>query len=218
MSSAPDDRFQLAGAPYPTKNKGEVPEFGYWQTPVGANNAAAVSYDSNHKEEAVKLLDYGYSEEGRMLFNFGIEGESYELTDGYPTYTDTITNNPEGLAMTVALSQYTLAYDSGPFVQDKRYMEQYANLPEQQAAWNTWMQTNMKEHVLPYLYVKEEEVSELANLNNAIDTYADEMIMKFIMGEEPLENYSAVIEQLKARGIDRVLEMRQAAYERYLEK
>ena len=97
-------------------------------------------------------------------------------------------------------------------------MEQYANLPEQQAAWNTWMQTNMKEHVLPYLYVKEEEVSELANLNNAIDTYADEMIMKFIMGEEPLENYSAVIEQLKARGIDRVLEMRQAAYERYLEK
>lgn len=218
MSAAPNERFQLAGAPYPTKNRGEVPTFGYWQTPVGANNAAAVSFDSKHKEEAVKLLDYGYGQEGRMLYNFGIEGESYEDRDGYPAYTETITDNPEGLAMTVALSKYTLAYDSGPFIQDKRYMEQYANLPEQQAAWNSWMKTGMKEHVVPYLYVREDEVSELANLNNAIDTYADEMIMKFIMGAEPLDQYDKAVEQLKARGIDKVLEMKQAAYERYLAK
>ena len=44
------------------------------------------------------------------------------------------------------------------------------------------------------------------------------MIMKFIMGAEPLDQYDKAVEQLKARGIDKVLEMKQAAYERYLAK
>ncbi len=218
MSSAETDSFKLTGAPFPTMEKGTTPEFGYWQPPVAAGNAAAVSIDCKNKEKAIELLDFGYSEEGCMLYNFGIESQSYTLENGYPKYTENITNNEEGLAMTVALSEYTLAYDSGPFIQDRRYLEQYASLPEQQAAWDTWKKTNMKEHVLPYLYVQEDEVSELANLNNAIDTYADEMIIKFIMGIEPLENYDSVVEQLKARGVERVLEMKQDAYSRYLSK
>lgn len=218
MSAAQDSSFELAGAPFPAKEKGSLPEFGYRQPPVAAGNAAAVSVDCKQKEKAVELLDFGYSSEGIMLYNFGIENESYTMDGDYPKYTDNITHNPEGLAMTVALSEYTLAYDSGPFIQDRRYLEQYAGLPQQQSAWVTWKQTNMQEHVVPYLYVKEEETGELANLNNSIDTYADEMIIKFIMGTEPLENYDAVIGQLKARGIERVLEMKQAAYTRYLSK
>lgn len=218
MSSATEEGFQLVGAPFPTGEKGTLPEFGYWQPAVAAGNAAAISYDCKDKETAVKLLDFGYGEEGMMLFNFGIEGESYEMQDDYPKYTEMITDNEEGLAMTVALSKYTLAYDAGPFIQDRRYLEQYANLPEQQQAWATWKNTNMSEHVVPYLYVKEGEVSELANLNNSIDTYANEMIIKFIMGTEPIENYDAAVAQLKERGVERVIEMKQAAYERYLSK
>ena len=53
---------------------------------------------------AAKVLDYGYSEKGRMLYNFGIEGESYEMVDAYPKYTEKIINNPDGLSMTEALA------------------------------------------------------------------------------------------------------------------
>lgn len=220
MNSKPDDKFSLNGAPIPVKNKGDVPEFGAMNVAIPSmyNTFAAISVDSKHKEEAAKLLDYGYSDEGRMLFNFGIEGESYEMIDGYPTYTEKITNNPDGLAMTVALSQYTYAYDAGPTIQDKRYMEQYAALPQQKEAWEIWERTNMKKHVLPHLYVKENEVNELASLENAVSTYADEMCAKMIMGTEPLENYDNVVAQLKERGLDRILEMKQSAYERYLQK
>ena len=42
-----------------------------------------------------------------MYYNFGVEGESYELKDGYPTFTDLILNNPDGLSATQALSKYT---------------------------------------------------------------------------------------------------------------
>ena len=66
-----------------------------------------------------------------MLFNFGVEGVSYEMKDGYPTYTDEVMKNPDGLSITQALSKYNLASYSGPFVQDRRYVEQYSALPQQ---------------------------------------------------------------------------------------
>ncbi|MBE5040808.1 extracellular solute-binding protein [Ructibacterium gallinarum] len=220
MNAAPDDTYQLAGAPYPVRNKGEVCEFGAMNTiiPLMNNAFAAISADSKNQQLAAQFLDFGYSQEGQMLYNFGIEGESYEMIDGYPTYTDLITNNPEGLSMSSALSMYTYAYDAGPTIQDKRYMEQYASLPEQKEAWATWSTSNMANHLLPYLYVKDDEVNELANLSNSVETYANEMTTKLIMGIEPLENYDSIVEELNNRGLGRILEMKQAAYERYLNK
>ena len=56
---------------------------------------AAVSASSSKKDTAVKLLDFGYSEEGQLLWNFGKEGVSYEMKANeegrmVPTYTDII--------------------------------------------------------------------------------------------------------------------------------
>lgn len=219
MRSAPNDKFKLAGAPYPVMNKGDYPEFGGMNMPIpGWMNAAhsAISAESKNKELAAEFLDFGYSDEGRMLYNFGIEGESYEMIDGYPTYTKLITNNPDGLSMSEALSLYTYAYDAGPTIQDKRYMEQYAQLPEQKEAWAVWSKSNMKNHILPSLYAKDNEVKELANLENAVTTYANSTMVKLIMGVESLDNYDDIINELNSRGLQRVLEIKQAAYDRYL--
>lgn len=217
MASKTDPDFELVGAPYPTLNKGTKPEFGQANLPV-TEQSAAITRDCKNIETAYKLLDYGYGDEGRMLFNFGIENESYIMVDGYPTYMDNITKNADGNSMSAMLAQYCLAYDAGPFVQDKRYMEQYANLPEQQQAWKVWSDTNVQKHLLPYLYPSEEEMSEMSGLKNAITTYADEMMCKFIMGSESFDNYDEYINQLKTRGMDRVLEIYQSAYDRYMKR
>lgn len=220
MASAKTEGFSLEGAPVPVPEKGRRAKFGVYQPRVtpSARSFDAISTSCKNVDAAIKYLDYGYSDEGRMLYNFGIEGESYEMKDGYPTYTELITNNPEGRSMTVALSNYARSYDAGPFVQDRRYMEQYAKLPQQKRAWETWSNTDAPIHTLPNLYVKSEELNEYAQLNNDIDTYVDEMIMKFIIGAESLENYDQMIQQLHTRGIDRLLEIRQSAYDRYLNK
>lgn len=220
MASAKTEGFSLEGAPVPVPEKGRRAKFGVYQNPVtpSARSFDAITTSCKDVDAAIKFLDYGYSEEGRMLYNFGIEGESYEMKDGYPTYTDLITNNPEGRSMTVALSNYARSYDAGPFVQDKRYMEQYARLPQQQRAWEVWSNTDAALHTLPNLYVKDEDLSEYAQKSTDIDTYADEMIMRFIIGAEPIENYDNMIAELHNRGIDRVLEIRQSAYDRYINK
>ena len=37
----------------------------------------------NIRKSPPSFLDYGYTEEGHLLLNFGVEGESYEMIDGY---------------------------------------------------------------------------------------------------------------------------------------
>ena len=209
--------FDLVGVPFPTLSGGK-PEFGVYQSPVTPSNLAfaAVTTTCTNIDAVLALLDYGYSEEGHMLYNFGIEGESYEMIDDYPTYTEHITNNPEGLSMGAAMSTYMLSYVAGPFVQDVRYMEQYAQLPQQKEAWKTWSNSNAKEHHIPNIYMKEDELARYAELKNSVDTRANEITLKLIIGTEPMENYDKLIAELKTRGAEEVVAMQQAAYDRYL--
>ena len=219
-AAAGNKEFSLEGAPVPVLKKGDRPKFGHYQLSVTSSLTAfsAITTSCKNIDAAIRYLDYGYSEEGQMLYNFGIEGKSYEMIDGYPTYTQEITNNPEGLPMTVALAKYTRSWSTGPFIQDKRYMEQYASLPQQKRAWKIWSETDAAKHALPHLYVTDEELNEYAKLNTAINTFVNEKISKFIIGAESLDNFDEMIRQLHERGIDRVLQMRQSAYERYLSR
>ena len=52
-----------------------------------SGTSAAISTSCKNIEAAARLLDYNFSEEGHLLANFGIEGVTYEMVDGYPTYT-----------------------------------------------------------------------------------------------------------------------------------
>lgn len=209
--------FDLAGAPFPTLDGGK-PEFGVYQIPAfaGIMSHSAVTTTCKNLDSVFKLLDYGYSEEGHMLYNFGVEGESYEMVDGYPKYTDFITNNSDGLSMTAAMSKYMLSYASGPFIQDIRYMEQYAALPQQKEAWKVWSDTNMRAHQVPNLYMQDDELVRYAELSNSVVNRADEITLKLIIGTESLDNYDNLVAELHARGADELIAMQQAAYERYL--
>lgn len=217
MAAAPDDKYSLKGVKYPVLKKGDVPQFGNYQYPV-TPTVAVISRDCKNKELCTKVLDYGYGAEGQMLFNFGIEGESYNMVDGYPTYTDLITKNPEGLSMSAALAKYTRAHTESAFIQDKRYMEQYANLPQQKAALTNWMATNMKEHRMPDVSLTSEQQSDISTLLENLDTYKSEMQAKFIMGVEPIENFDKFRDELRNRGVEKYLGYQQEAYERYLKR
>ena len=63
-----------------------------------------------------------------------------------------------------------------------------------------------------------EEVSEYNSIMTDIQTYVDEFKLKFILGTEPLENYPVFVENIKNMNIDRAIEIRQAEYNRYLER
>ena len=47
-----------------------------------------------------------------------------------------------------------------------------------------------------------------------IDTYVKQMEARFVTGQEPLSNWNKYVDQLKKMGVDRYVELYQAAYDR----
>lgn len=210
-----EPRARFAAAPYPVLNKGERAKFGQRSREYVGTGGVAISADSRNVEAAAKLLDYGYGPEGHLLFNFGIEGLSYEMKDGYPTYTDLIMRNPDKLAPSQALAMYTRASYFGSFVQDVRYMEQYFVLPEQQEAIRIWSDTDADLHLLPQIPMTERESAEFSAIMQDVETLVDEMSLKIILGIEPLDGFDDYAAQLRALRIDRAIEIQTSALRRY---
>ncbi len=217
LLKAKDPKAELVAAPYPVLKKGDVAEYGQYDTPYSGRQYA-ITKTSKNIELATRFLDYGYTKEGEMLYNFGIEGKSYTMVNGYPTYTDLIMKNPDKKPLAVIMPMYIRANYDGPMVQRKEYIKQYASLPEQQDAIKTWMKTNAAKHVFPKVTLLPEESSEAAKIINDVNTYYSEMFLKFIMGVEPIENYDKFVAQLKDLKIDRYIEIQQAAYDRYMKR
>lgn len=208
---------KLVGAKYPSLVKGQKAKYGQRDDNYFRSTSTSVSTNAKNPAEVVKFLDFGYSEEGHMLYNFGIEGTSYEMKDGYPTYTEYITKNSEGMSMAAALCRYTASSYCGPFVQDKRYYEQYLPYPEQKEAIKLWSDHDAVLK-LPPITFKEEESAFIATKSTEIETYAKECIIKFIMGQISIDNYDEFVSTLKKMGVDDVLKKYQAAYNRYISK
>lgn len=151
-----------------------------------------------------------------MLYNFGKEKESYEMIDGFPTFTELITNNPDGLTKTQALNMYTHCAYLGPAEFDERFFKQQYEFDAQKDAIDVWADTNAKNHMLVlYNGQTTAEKSEEARLMVDINTNIKENVVKFIMGIRPLSEYDSFVEEIKTMGIEKVIAIKQNAYDRY---
>jgi putative aldouronate transport system substrate-binding protein len=211
---AKDKKALFEPVPYPVLKKGERPKFGQRSYAYEGTGGVAISSNSKHAEEAAKLLDYGYGPEGHMLFNFGIEGISYSMKEGYPKYTDLILNNPDKLAPAQALAMYSRASYFGPFVQDIRYMEQFYTLPQQKKAVQLWSNTDADKNMMPQVPKTELESAELSSIMNDVTMLVDEMSLKIILGVEPVDAFDAYVSQIKSLKIGRAIQIQEQALER----
>jgi putative aldouronate transport system substrate-binding protein len=210
-----DAKASVVGTPYPVLKKGETPKFGQRDYAFSTGGMVAISTKSKNAELAVKMLDYGYSQEGQLFHNFGTEGTSYKMENGYPKYTDLIMKNPDKLAPAQAMSLHIRGNTMGPFVQDKRYSEQYLNMPEQQQAVSIWQKTDMAKYQLPLVTPTPEESAEFAKIMTDVNTLVDEMTLKIILGAEPLESYEKYLEKMNSIKLSRAIEIKKAALDRY---
>ena len=207
---------KLTPVPYVAQKRGETPLIGHKQLPARGTGAAITSKCKN-VEIAVRYLDYGFSEKGHMTYNFGREGVSYEMKDGIPTYTDIITDPDKngGLSTSQAMSKYIRACYNGLFVQDADYIMQMYTTPQQQEAMPIWANTQTEKFMMPLVTMTEEENKEYTNIMTDIDVYREEMLFKFVTGQEPIENLNQYFEKLKSMNIERAIQIQQAAYDRY---
>jgi putative aldouronate transport system substrate-binding protein len=208
--------YKLVAAPMPTLRKGETAKFSPISIPYNyAGGCVGITTSCTDIERAARLLDWGYSEAGRLYYNFGIEGESYTMVNGQPIFTDLIMKNPQGRPIAQAMGAYTRSNYNGPFIQDVRYIEQYQALQEQKEALAVWSIPESINRVVPPITPTPEESREYATILTDINTYANEMILKFILGIESLSRWDTYINTINGMKLSRALEIQNNALARY---
>lgn len=167
-------------------------------------------------EVICKYVDYVYSEEGTLLANYGVEGETFTYVDGTPKLTDLVLNNENysyGAAMNIFVCD---RMTPAPFVIDEdRVRADY--IEDQLNAIEVWNNANDGLYNMPKTGVNltVDESEEYNGLYSDIETYMDENIIKFIVGDKSLDEYDAYVSTLKEMGIDQCTAIYQAAYDRY---
>jgi putative aldouronate transport system substrate-binding protein len=217
--AAGDKNFDLVAVPYPVLNRGERPMFGAKDNTFSTSAAhAAISAKSPNKELAARFLDYAFSKEGNLFYNFGTEGVSYDLADGEPMLNDNILKNPDGLSISLALTKYTHAGYEGPFPADVRVFKQNYTMEQQFNALDVWKETDARKHIMPQINRNSEDNEEYKNIMNEATTFVDEKSLQFIMSVIPMSEYDNFVSQLKAMNIDRAIEINQAAVDKYFSR
>lgn len=179
-----------------------------------------ITKDAKDPVLAIKWLDYIYaSEEGNRFTNFGIEGTSYEMINGEPQFTDWTANHPEGLSFNEALRSLgampTLPWiraTSGPLSKQTPAILKMDPPLEQQAA-------KVKDYLLDSIQYMSglptlEESQESGKILADIWTYKNETLSKYIMGQTPID-WDKFVSSLKSLGVEKVIEIKQAQYDRF---
>ena len=215
--------FNLVGAPQPTKD----PDDPTYVEPAYRDNTYtmmvsgvcnSVSAESDNIELAVRWLDGFYAEEIALNANYGTE--EYEGTVWHNDDTtstgriidyDYRYSNPDGKSSGMILVEYSA---KNPPV---RYegMQVECSPQVKKDGYEIWKLYEPVNAVPTQITPTSEEGTEFASLYTDIETYVQECNVKFIMGQMSLDDYDSYRDTLTQMGIDRCIELRQAALDRY---
>ncbi|HIT75955.1 MAG TPA: ABC transporter substrate-binding protein [Candidatus Avipropionibacterium avicola] len=171
---------------------------------------------AEHPIEACRWMDHFYGDEGARLFFMGVEGESYRTTkDGRHELLPHITDNPDGLTVGAALRAYvTYAGGSYPGIVKQEYF-QGSESSDQAVEGTEALAPYVIDEIWPSFTYTSEEAAEMSSLSVDIDKLATESRAKFITGELSLDDWDTHVGQFDQVGLDRYLEIQQAALDRY---
>ena len=200
---------------------------------VGGNGLVAFtvvitkSASLEEKRLAMQMLDYAYTQEGFLYWNYGEKGVSWEYgEDGKPHFTDLVMNDPDMDPMT----KYNGATWGSSCVQATNllYAKNSKEATDANDAWyyvfddpvkNKAVTSDWKFPIGATFTV--EEADELDIIGGGIATYASENFAKFLTGsldiddDKVWERYLAGFDQLS---LPRVLEIKQASYDRFIKR
>ena len=164
-----------------------------------------------------RYIDYIYGDDGILLANYGVEGETFVYENGEPVFTDIVTNNPN-YTYSLALNIYTCDRQTPvPFVIDEdKVRMNYSD--EQKSAVEIWSAASDGLYNIPRQGVNmtADETIAYNRIYSDIETYTDENIAKFIVGDKSLDEFDSFVDTLYQMGIEECLVISQAAYDRFV--
>ena len=211
--------YYIVGAPYPRKNKNDTITLASQMTSVD-NRSSFISATCKHPIEAVKFIDYLFMEDTQVLTAWGYDKQykdfpaSYETVNGARQWMPEVNKHPD-YDFSTQRARYTLNPLQIMWMEDME-KTQYAPYPDKMETWEHWGFNTNQSSMIPTLITPTiDESREYSQIMQPIETYTDEMILKFIMGEESLDKFDQFVKQVKELGVDRATEIQQSAYTRF---
>jgi len=172
----------------------------------GAGYSVAVT--SKHIDTAIKYIDATFSEEGRDLLSWGIEGETYSNENGekkwikdYPSPSEL--RSETGISLFGTYSWFD--YDSHMKLFSDEVKKAYEEDPQYDAP------------VVPAPSFNDEEQEKLSIQGEAIKKHRDEEIAKFIIGKRDFSKWDDYVSEMKKLGVEEISDMYAKAHKRMLE-
>lgn len=204
--------FELVAIPDFVQKSGDTIPFKE-ERAYAASTPWSISTQCQYPELLMQWCNYMYTDEGALLCNYGIEGESFEYDENHvPVFTDLVLNNPD-MSTTVALFMYCL--DRGPFYRDET-REQSGYTQAQKEASSIWQSNMSVGRGIGSTALNTEESNEVNQFYGDIKTYIEQSVLEFVIGNRDLTEFDEFVSHIEGMGIDEVTACYQAAYERYL--
>lgn len=189
---------------------------------VDSSGAAAISISSQCEdvEAALRFLDYGYSYDGAVLYNYGFQKgsghdvETWDFNDeGIPTFDAEVMNS---IATTNIASSVVATKDLAGVVFDARLAFEFGE--RELSCFDAWSTNKNTNNVLGSdVQLTAEENTDASAIYSDIITYVGTSALQFINGDLDVdddgdwEKYVSTIEGMNLSGLTEII---QAAYDR----
>lgn len=147
-----------------------------------------------------------YGDEARQLFNWGMEGQTYNVVDGKKQFIKEINTpaNPSG-----TLKRRKDFGVDNPYLNLMPYMEvDSVTYPE--SLFNIVKEISDKNMVAysdPTLKLNPDDKEQEKLLASALKDYCNQMTQKYIFGKESLDNWDAYVKECDAKGRQKLFEL-----------
>ena len=190
--------------------------WGEEQQVLGMTNTSITS-DCENPELAMQVLNYFYTEEGAILANYGVEGETFNYKDdGSIEYTEVITNSEYQLSMRALHGLYCWNLFASISYNDAMYPMYTKEVIEAIDIMSAGDITSV--HYYPSaISLTADESDAIITKVTDITTYAQEQLLQFMVGEAALDDasWAAFVDQLNALGLQECIDVYQNAYDEY---
>lgn len=201
----------------PLKQEGDEIHFGLDHSLVeGVSAGTCITATAADTELCARWLDYLYTADGQLLANYGVEGVSFEYVDGKPQLMDIVLNNPT-YGTNIALNYYALNIAIG-LLDWSRTTVTYTDA--QNAALEIWSEGDNAYNYPTNVTMTVQESEEFNRTYSDISTNVSENVLAFITGSRPLtdESWNEFVSGIEGMGIEKCVEIKQAALDRYLSR
>ena len=214
--SASVEGFHAVGLADAVQQEGDISHF--YQNEGSSkttNKGISISVQAEDPENILRFFDWFFTKEGSTVANYGIEGTSFEYdAEGNPQYTDLIANNPDYTFQQIAL---LYCWADIPTIVDRDRSFQATYTQDSLDAIELYGKNTDGAHEMPTrLSFTAAESDEYASTIGDIETRADEQIVRFVIGELNFDSdWDDFVQELKDMGLERCVELKQDALDRY---